>query len=164
MLLALSIVPQFNFSLSHLALAVAAFAGLYLLGQQGQPPADGAAGMPAAPGSGGGWLSDALRREVGDVVQFVADIGLPALVPMLKDIMLGNFLTLPAHFQTLLAALRDKQGRKQIVHGFLDKQLDYFTGDAAKREELFAKLEKRLGYALNRGPAAAAAPAPAEET
>lgn len=125
-----------------LTIALVAAAGL--LGFLGtRRPTDST--TPATPQTGFAGPLARLAGRASTLLQHVQSLGLPALVPLLKDVAQGNWLAVPGHVHSLLDSLDDKTLRGGVLDTLFRAQLQRQLESPERQAALLRELEQRLG-------------------
>lgn len=93
-------------------------------------------------------LLSKLPARAANLLRHIDSLGLPMLATLLKDVAERNWTKIPADVDALLDALDDKQTRSGILETIFVSQLTRQIGDADRRANLLALLEKQLGVTI----------------
>lgn len=92
-----------------------------------------------------------VQGDAMDLSQILADEGLPLTSGLLKDVATGDLSTAAQHLSQIVATLRDPVRRSLVITNLLTRQVEKAIADPAKKQQLLALLEQKLGQVVKVG-------------
>ena len=92
-----------------------------------------------------------VQGDALDLSQILAEEGLPLTSGLLKDVATGDLSTAAQHLTQIVATLRDPVRRSLVITNLLTRQIEKAIADPAKKQQLLALLEQKLGQIVKVG-------------